>query len=80
MLLLLAAVFFGGFAFSLDRIEWPFRAISHMLPATYAIRALQDVMLRGFEPRLTDITVLASTGAVLLIVNVVLLRRTMRPS
>ena len=78
MLILLASVFFAGFAFSLDRIEWPVRALSYALPATYGIHSLQDVMLRGFEPRLLDVGVLAGIGVVLLIVNVVLLRRSMR--
>jgi ABC-2 type transport system permease protein len=79
MLLLLASVFFGGFAFGLDRIEWPVRVLSYMLPATYAIRSLQDVMLRGFDPGLFDVVVLAAMGCVLLLTNVGLLRRAMRP-
>lgn len=78
MLILLASVFFGGFAFSLDRIEWPVRAISYALPATYGIRSLQDVMLRGFDPALTDVAVLAGSAAVLFVLNVLVLRRSMR--
>jgi ABC-2 type transport system permease protein len=80
MLILLATVFFGGFAFSLDRISWPVRAISYALPATYGIHSLQDVMLRGFEPDLLDVGVLAGSGIVLLVLNVLLLGRSMRAS
>jgi ABC-2 type transport system permease protein len=78
MLILLASVFFGGFAFSLDRIEWPIRGISYGLPATYGIQSLQDVMLRGFEPQVLDIAVLAGAGIVLFILNILLLSRSMR--
>ncbi len=78
MLLLLASVFFGGFAFSVDRIQWPVRAISYILPATYGIHSLQDVMLRGFDPAPLDIGVLASSGVFLLLLNTILLRRSMR--
>jgi ABC-2 type transport system permease protein len=80
MLVLLASVFFSGFAFSLDRIEWPVRAVSYALPVTYAINSLQDVMLRGFEPRLLDLSVLAGAGAALLLANILLLGRSMRAS
>ena len=80
MLVLLASVFFSGFAFSLDRITWPFRAISHVLPVSYGIRALQDVMLRGFEPRPLDLGVLAGMGVVLLVVNILLLRNRLAAS
>jgi ABC-2 type transport system permease protein len=78
MLVLLAAVFFSGFAFSLDRIEWPVRGVSYALPVTYAIHSLQDVMLRGFAPKLLDLGVLAGTGAALLLANILLLGRSMR--
>jgi ABC-2 type transport system permease protein len=80
MLLLLASIFFGGFAFSLDRIEWPARVLSYLLPATYAIRTLQDVMLRGFDGRLADYLLLGGFALALLAVNVYLLRREMRAS
>ncbi len=80
MLILLASVFFAGFAFSLDRIQWPVRAISYVLPATYGIHALQDVMLRGFRPDTLDVGVLAGSGVVLLVLNILLLGRSMRAS
>jgi ABC-2 type transport system permease protein len=80
MLILLASIFFGGFAFSLDRIDWPVRVLSYALPATYAIRSLQDVMLRGFDPDWLDIGALAAFAFGLLAVNVALLARSMRPT
>jgi ABC-2 type transport system permease protein len=80
MLVLLASIFFAGFTFPLERLDWPARAISYLLPATYAIRTLQDVMLRGIEARPTDILVLAGAALVLLAVNILVLRRSMRPA
>jgi ABC-2 type transport system permease protein len=54
MLLLLASVFFSGFFLPIDTLKLPATAVSAILPVTYAITALQDLMLRGtlrsFEP------------------------------
>ncbi len=47
MLLLIASGFFAGFLFPLGQMKGPATAISHFLPATYGIRGLQDVMIRG---------------------------------
>jgi ABC-2 type transport system permease protein len=80
MLLLLASIFLGGFAFSLDRIDWPARAVSYLLPATYAIRTLQDVILRGLDGRMTDYLLLGGAALGLLLLNVFFLRREMRAS
>lgn len=55
MLALLAGMFFGGFFLSLDAFRFPIRLISWLLPVTYAIRWLQDVMLRGLSPARDDI-------------------------
>ncbi|HZG64308.1 MAG TPA: ABC transporter permease, partial [Rubrobacteraceae bacterium] len=47
MLMLIASVLFAGFAFPLSDIQGPALAISYLLPATYGIRSLQDIMIRG---------------------------------
>jgi ABC-2 type transport system permease protein len=47
MLLLIASGFFAGFLFPLGQMKGPATVISHFLPATYGIRGLQDVMIRG---------------------------------
>ena len=80
MVVLLASVFFSGFAFSLDRITMPVRALSFLLPATYGIRTLQDVMLRGTLRHPEDIAILAGAGLVLLALTVWLFRRDSRPT
>ena len=80
MVVLLASVFFSGFAFSLDRITLPVRGLSFLLPATYGIRTLQDVMLRGTLRHPEDIAILAGAGLVLLVLAVWLFRRDSRPT
>lgn len=47
MLLLIGSGFFAGFLFPLSEMGQPAIGISYFLPATYGIRALQDVMIRG---------------------------------
>ena len=47
MLLLIASGFFAGFLFPLAEMRGPGVFVSNFLPATYGIRALQDVMIRG---------------------------------
>jgi len=80
MLILLGAIFFSGFVFSLDRITWPVRIISYALPSTYAIRTFQDVMLRGVLRHPEDLWVLAGAAVVLFALTVALFRREFRPT
>ncbi len=47
MLMLIASVFFSGFFIRLDSFVWPVRGIAYVLPVTYGIQTLQNVMLRG---------------------------------
>lgn len=47
MIVLLSSVFFSGFFLSIEAILPSVRTVSWMLPATYAILLLQDIMLRG---------------------------------
>jgi ABC-2 type transport system permease protein len=78
MLTLLAGLFFGGFMLSLDGLAYPVRALSWLLPVTYGIRMLQDVMFRGAELSGTD---LAGLGALVVVYGglaTLLLRRRLR--
>lgn len=75
MLLLLASVFFSGFFLDL-RLMWePIRAVSWALPATFGIRMLHNVMLRGYtlDPQL--IAGLLGIGVALFLLVWLLLRR-----
>jgi ABC-2 type transport system permease protein len=78
MLTLLAGLFFGGFFLDLDGLLYPVKTLSWLLPVTYGIRMLQDVMLRG-----TDIAPRDIAGSAALIVGygglvILLLRRRLR--
>jgi ABC-2 type transport system permease protein len=60
MLTLLAGLFFGGFFLDLDGLLYPVKALSWLLPVTYGIRMLQDIMLRGASPAPVDIAGVAA--------------------
>jgi hypothetical protein len=63
MLTLIASVFFGGFFIALGSLQ-PFTwGVSYLLPVTYGIRNVQDVMLRGVRP--SDQFLLAPLGLAL---------------
>jgi ABC-2 type transport system permease protein len=50
MLALLAGLFFSGFVLPLAQLTYPVKIVSWLLPVTYGIQSLQDVMLRGVAP------------------------------
>jgi ABC-2 type transport system permease protein len=78
MLTLLAGMFFSGFILDADQLAAPYRYLSALLPVTYGINILQDVMLRGVEPARED---LIGIGALVLAYGalaVLLLRRRLR--
>ena len=47
MIVLLASLFFSGFFLSVDQMRDAARAVGFLLPVTYAMESLRDVMLRG---------------------------------
>ena len=47
-LLLIPQILFAGALFPIEAIPLSFRPISDILPLTYAARALQDILLRGW--------------------------------
>ncbi len=77
MLVLLTSVFFSGFILSLDTLLPGVRIVSWLLPATYGISLLQDIMLRGYLARTYLLWVLAAIGLLMFIVNWLLLQRQM---
>lgn len=77
MLLLLASIFFSGFFLDL-RLMWdPMKILAWSLPATYGIRMLQDVMLRGATAPTIVLQGLALIGLGLFLVNWLILRKRM---
>ena len=80
MLALLAGLFFSGFILPIDGLSYPIKAIAWLLPVTYGIRGLQDIMLRGTAPTTET---LAGLGALVLgygLLAVIGLRRRLRTS
>jgi ABC-2 type transport system permease protein len=77
MLLLLASIFFSGFFLDL-RLMWePMKALAWSLPATYGIRMLQDIMLRGASAPALLLYGLALIGVGLFLVDWLILRQRM---
>jgi len=77
MLLLLASIFFSGFFLDLRLMKAPITFLAWSLPATYGIRMLQDIMLRGSAvPQLLFLGI-AAMGVVLFLIDWALLRRKM---
>lgn len=77
MLLLLASIFFSGFFLDL-RLMWePMKVLAWSLPATYGIRMLQDIMLRGASAPTTILLGLALIGIALFFVDWLILQRRM---
>ena len=79
MLVLLASIFFSGFAFSLDQLIWPARGLAYAFPATYGIELLQDEMLRGVTRSPGLLGVLAGGAVVAFLASWLLTRRELSP-
>lgn len=78
MLVLLASLFFGGFVLDLGLFDDPGRALSWVLPVTFAIRILQDVMLRDTGPSIGDVLALGAQIVVYGLASLVMFRRRLR--
>ena len=77
MLLLLASIFFSGFFLDL-RLMWePIKVLAWSLPATYGIRMLQDIMLRGAAVPTQIFQGIALIGIALFLIDWFLLKRGM---
>jgi ABC-2 type transport system permease protein len=77
MLLLLASIFFSGFFLDLRLMKEPITYLAWSLPATYGIRMLQDVMLRGVSVPLLILLGLLLMGVIFFMINWMLLKRKM---
>ena len=77
MLVLLASVFFSGFFMALHLLLPAVRVVSWMLPVTYGIQMLQQIMLRGQPPSLLLLGGLLAMGLSLFVIAWFLLSRLM---
>jgi ABC-2 type transport system permease protein len=78
MLILLLTVFFSGFILSVERFIPEVAWVSWLVPATYGIAALRDVMLLGAPADLELVGALLAIGAGLGVLSWLWLRRQMR--
>jgi ABC-2 type transport system permease protein len=78
MIVLIASVFFTGFFQDLERFRVPVQIIARFLPATYGIRLLQNIMLRGELSPVEWLYYLAAFGVGLFGIAWLLLRRAMK--
>ena len=65
MLVLLAAMFFSGFVFPLMAISVPVRYLGYLLPVTFSIPNLQNIMLKGIPPSWVYLVALGAMGVVM---------------
>jgi ABC-2 type transport system permease protein len=77
MFTLLGSVFFSGFFLDLRNLWQPVQLVSWVLPATYGIRLLQDIMLRGASTNPILLLGLLGLGVVFFLTTWLLLRRQM---
>jgi len=64
MIVLLASLFFSGFFLSIGRMEGIARYIGWLLPVTYGMDMLRDVMLRGVNPSRHSLIGLCAYGVI----------------
>lgn len=67
MIVLLLTIFFTGFVLPLDQLAGPVHVVSYLVPVTYGIQALHDILFRGVP---ADPLMLAGLGAYALITAV----------
>ncbi|MGH8924260.1 MAG: ABC transporter permease [Acidimicrobiia bacterium] len=78
MITLLVSIFFSGFFISIDRLLPTVRPVSYLLPATYEIRALQEVSFWGRVPSWELIEGAVALALALALLALVLMRRSVR--
>ena len=78
MIVLLASLFFSGFFLATERLVYPAHIISWLLPATFGISLLRDVMLRGIDPDPGTLGALAAYAGVVIVLSYVGTRRLLR--
>jgi ABC-2 type transport system permease protein len=80
MVVLLVSIFFTGFVLPLDQLTAPVRWVSYLVPGTYGIGGLQDVVFRGHEARPGLMGGLVVYAAVMVTLAWLALRRDVQPA
>ena len=80
MVVLLVSIFFTGFVLPLDQLTVPVRWVSYLVPATYGIGGLQDVIFRGQPARPPLIGALLIYGLVMVALAWLAVRKDVEPA
>ena len=75
MIALLISIFFSGFVLPLDQLRAAVQTVSYLIPATYGVQALQDVVFRGVQPSVWILGGLGAYAVVMAIAAWVAVRR-----
>lgn len=80
MVVLLVSIFFTGFVLPLDQLTVPVRWVSYLVPATYGIAGLQDVIFRGQPAGAALMAALVVYSLVMLLLAWFALRKDVKPA
>jgi ABC-2 type transport system permease protein len=80
MVVLLVSIFFTGFVLPLDQLTAPVRWVSFLVPGTYGIGGLHDVIFRGQAARLELMGGLLLYAAVMAVLAWLAVRRDVEPA
>jgi len=80
MVVLLVSIFFTGFVLPLDQLTVPVRWVSYLVPGTFGISGLHDVIFRGQPARPIVIGALAIYGLVMVALAWLAVRKDVRPA
>ena len=80
MVVLLVSIFFTGFVLPLDQLTVPVRWVSYLVPGTFGINGLHDVIFRGEPARPIVIGALAIYGLVMVALAWLAIRKDVRPA
>lgn len=80
MVVLLVSIFFTGFVLPLDQLTVPVRWVSLLVPGTYGIGGLQDVIFRGQAPSISVVLGLVGYSAAMAVLAWLAIRRDVKPA
>jgi len=80
MVVLLVSIFFTGFVLPLDQLTVPVRWVSYLVPGTFGISGLHDVIFRGQPARPLVIGVLVVYGLVMVALAWLAVRKDVKPA
>jgi ABC-2 type transport system permease protein len=75
MIVLLASLFFSGFFLAVERLAHPARIISWLVPSTFGISLLRDVMLRWLSLHVSTTLALCAYAVIAMLVSYLGTRR-----